>query len=193
MVARTEVLSVERRQAIAALIGRRSDPSPLFSLTSGALLAESFPIWIWNVDPEAGAGRLARLARATDRWHHQIDRPAALSSVARTIEGSTEHAAELCLVGPDLGAKVASAVAWADANLDDSWFARMLVVPRLMMHALWFEDGESDRLYVVDAPASTFPEASEIAAADVVELVRSLGEEWQTGLEAPPWPDRTGL
>ncbi len=162
----------------------------MFALERKSELAESFPIWIWNVSSTVEAAPFAQIAEPTGRWHHQIMRPLADPGFARTIEGSPDSETELMLVHSDLPAKLDRAIDWADAEVDDQWTARLLVIPRLLMHCLWLSDGEHDRLLVLEAPIGTFAEGSEINAETIVAFVRVLpDDEWPTAVDPPPWPE----
>lgn len=120
-------------------------------------LGESFTVWMLGADAvrRSDGKTLARLARDTERWHHQIKHDGRVLSYARSMaRGKTSHTLCELYVSP-LAKKIERALRWIEGHVADTARVRLLNVPASHVFVLWLTDerGE-DRVVIVDAPPS---------------------------------------
>lgn len=88
---------------------------------------------------------------------------------------------ELLLAEAPLAVRLDQAIDWADAHVADDWTARLLLVPPLLAHILWFQRDDVDRLYLVDGPENLLGEPREVS----VSLLSDALEQ----VDPFSWPD----
>lgn len=176
-MATLEQLSAERRQAIAAIVGRKLGLLP--NLFANRLsLAESLPVWVWLIEAGGENARLQVLATQTSRWHHQVAGTNAARIYVTTIEGEPEAATASTVSYGSLGLKIDAAITWADEHITDDAVARLLFIPQLSMHCLWFERSGEDLLLVVDAPIGTIEELTIVLPEAIRALAAQSQDDW---------------
>lgn len=174
-MATVERMSDERRMVVVTELARRlGRATPFFSEAAPHALAESFPCWV--LDASAGEGsRIGECSRSASTWHHQVSQGEDVPMIARSLDSG--QSTGFLLARSSLAAKVDRSITWADGNVDDAWLARLLFIPPLVCWALWLERGDTDRLYIVDAP-TTLAEGQEAHPSIVLAQARLAAERW---------------
>lgn len=125
---------------------------------------ESFTLYTLGTDKirsyepqqEEGGDPLARLAKNTGRWHHQIKFDGVAQAFARSIiyEDKPKSSSVREFFASPLAGRIDSAIKWIDEYVEDELLVRLLTVPSYRIEAFWLLDERTNESYVlvVEAP-----------------------------------------
>jgi hypothetical protein len=158
---------------IAGFLGL-SHPSAVLSDHHAAAETESVPtsklgasLAVWEL-PATGigpfSGRLNLVARPTGRVHHQVSGTGGdatthvAQSAVRSEQGGSHLLRVQSVLRSNLGTQLDEALAFADQELGRGardYHAHLLVVPSRLIHALWLEGFNDEKIVVIDMPERT--------------------------------------
>jgi len=128
-------------------------------------LGDSFAVWelpAASIGPFSG--RFDLVARPTGRVHHQVSSPGGdvtthvAQSAVRSEEGGPHLLRVQSVLQSNLGTQFDEALAFADQEIGSGgrdYHTRLLVVPSRLIHALWLEGLDDDKIVVIDMPERT--------------------------------------
>jgi len=134
-------------------------------------LGESFGVWMLGMDSIEDDLDIERTASFIDRWHHQIR----FADIAKAFGRSTRRSGAWSLVEfsvSPLADQIDDAIKWIDNHIPDPQIVRLLVVPNLLLHALWLP--YSDDVLVVDSPFCSLPFGEMLSPREFIR--RSRGD-----------------
>lgn len=139
-------------------VDTKTEPAP------ASKLLDSFAVWEL---PAAAigpfSGRLNLVARPTGRIHHQVASAdgAVATHIAQSAVSSEDGHHLLraqSVIRSNIGAQLNEALAFADREIGHDgrdYRAHLLIVPSRLLHALWLEGLDDDKIVVVDMPERT--------------------------------------
>ena len=130
---------------------------------------------------------LARLAKQTGVWHHQIRAGGRAISFAqsRPLGPDPENWTVDAYVNSPLAGRIDTAILWVDKHVPEDDVVRLLSVPAYHLHAFWLQHGDQNRVLVVDMPPS-FAKLQYEKLYTSEEFLLTLGQESHiTGLIFP--------
>jgi hypothetical protein len=119
-------------------------------------MAETFEVWVLDVNKIVeGVDDLAKLARTTGCWHHQITQDGAPQSFARSCKVGDPGKWQVTeLFESELAGKIDKAISWIDENVSGDPLVRLLAVPAYQLNGFWLFDRVHSQVFLVDCPAT---------------------------------------
>jgi hypothetical protein len=150
-------------QTSALLNDRRADSGT--GSEAAPKLGESYAVWEL---PAAGlgrfSGRLNLIAQPTGRVHHQVSDTGGATathvaqSAVRSEEGGNHRLRVQSVLRSHLASQLDDALTFAHRESEAhgrGYQAHLLIVPSRLIHALWLEGSDDDKVVVIDMPQRT--------------------------------------
>lgn len=177
----TDYLPEEAQQLIAQKLGSLlplvfGPEEKKMQLTSeNTTLEESISVWFLPASSltEQDDTTLEKLARPSDRWHHQIEVSGRPLFFARS-KGSTVQESELEEVfESELPEKIRAALEQISTTHKPDSLVRLVTAPAYLTDAVWVKD-EEDQVIVVNAPSlyEDLPIGREFKASEFISILR---------------------
>jgi hypothetical protein len=152
-MAHTDAFPSDVLKSVAARIGPRLLMPPG---APPAQLRETFSVWALGLDATTRPGEpIAKLAKPTGRWHHQVSIGNQVRTFARSMPlGPTAADWTVSQITPDspIAEAIDRAIDWVDKNVQGDPLVKLLIVPSYYLHAFWLKTDGADQILVVHKP-----------------------------------------